>query len=90
MVIAEYCKVASNDSFRVILREDNYDSRLSKFLELFEAAKSDFPFISESDINLVHYGGDRYKRTFGLEFSVPDSTSIPDIYVEIHSLEMTL
>ena len=88
MIIKEYKK--SETSIRVILREDNYDNRLSKFINLFGIAQSDFPSLPESNAEIIHYGGDRIKRTFGIEFSVVLSMSIPADYVEIKTLELTL
>jgi hypothetical protein len=51
------------------IRTNYYASDLEYFLNLFEIAKKDFPELKEEDVKFVHYGGQRIKGIFGLEFS---------------------
>ena len=81
-MIKEFCK-ASNTA---IIRENSYGSKLSKFTKLFAEAKKDFPYLEEEDIEIVKYGGERYAKTFGIEFY---ATTVPEEYARISQLEYT-
>ena len=84
-MIKEYCEKAH----RVVIRENNYGSSLEKFERLFREALQDFPFLNKDDVTIVHFGGNRYKKTFGIELSV-ENFEIPNDYVMINELEYTL
>lgn len=56
---------------------------------LVDIAKSDFPNIKNENIEIIEYGGERYKRTFGVEFNCGDSF-VPDSYKPIESLEFAI
>lgn len=86
-VIKEYVEL--RDGYRFILREDNYDKRLSKFQNLFEVAWYDFPNLKPDQVEIVQYGGERYKRTMGIEFTVQVDT-IPEGYEKRPQVELTL
>lgn len=73
-----------------IVRSELYSKRVSHILTLVAEAKKDFPSLSDDDMEVVYYGGDRYKRTYGVEFNVPNGENIPDTYKRIHQLEFTL
>jgi len=64
MIIKEFCPTQKT----AVIREDCYGSRLSKFLKLFEIAKSDLPGLSPDNVEIIRYGGARYAKTFGIEF----------------------
>jgi len=83
-IIKEYCKYAN----RAVIRSNSYGSGLSKFEELFEIARKDFPFLKISDVDVVHFAGERYAKTFGIEFNVL-SASVPSDYIQISQLEYT-
>jgi hypothetical protein len=53
-------------------------------------ARKDFPELADGDIEIKQYGGERYKRTFGIEFIAPRDRPIPDTYQPIAQLEKTL
>ena len=72
-----------------VIRFPHYGSYLNQFIEAANIAKADFPYLTDADIKVVHYGGDRYKGTFGIEFNLPDMESAPEGYSEIHQLELT-
>ena len=61
---------------RLIVRADNYGSSLAKFDELFEVMAADAltfepPIeLGREDVEVVHYAGDKYARTFGLEVTI--------------------
>lgn len=86
MIIKEYCQ---NDfGYRIVIRESSYGSGLDKFERLFSIAKEDFPELRSSDVEIVHFGGKYYARTFGIEF---ESNIIPsEEYSRISSLEYKL
>lgn len=74
-----------------ILREDNYDTSLAKITRLFNEARRDFPQLREAQVRIVFYGGDRYSRTLGIEFTAPVSQGpIPDSYRRRHRHEVSL
>lgn len=81
-IIKEFCP-ASN---RGVIRTNTYGSQLSMFLELAAIAKQDFPYLTEDNIEIVHYGGERYAKTFGIEFP---AHGVPDDYQIISQLELT-
>lgn len=82
MIIKEFCK----DANRAVIREDSYGSQMSKFKKLIGEALEDFPDLSPDDVEIVHYGGERYAKTFGIEFH---ATYAPDTYTRISQLEYT-
>jgi hypothetical protein len=84
MLIKEFCP-AKNGDYHFVIRESNYGSQYDKFEGLVSVAKQDFPNLESSDIRIVKYGGDRYAKTFGIEFSL--STQPPEDYKEISHLE---
>ncbi len=73
-----------------VIRTDTYGKTLDHLLDLYDLAKNDFPEIEPKDITIVHYAGERYKRTYGLEFKKPDGAKVPDDYQNIQQLELTL
>ena len=85
-MIKEYVKLAAGHHF--IIRKDSYDNRLSAFDELYEEAQQDFPNLRRSDAQITHYSGERYKRTWGIEFTLPDEP--PEGYTQIKEVELTL
>lgn len=69
------------------IKPNNYSSRIPQILEMVAIAKEDFPFLKDEDIHTVAYDGDRWKRQTGIEFQVPDSTTIPEGWNEVGCLE---
>jgi hypothetical protein len=85
-IIKEYCEGA-----RVcIIRNASYGFTVQDALELIEIVKKDFPSVDLDDANIVKYGGNRYKYTLGIEFPISKSTPVPNDYLVVESLEMTL
>ena len=72
-----------------IIRTEQYGSSLQKFLQFFAEAKKDFPSLEPKDVEIVRYGGERYAKTFGLEFTAPTGAEIPSTYREIDHVEFT-
>jgi len=73
-----------------IVRSKVYDRSLGHVVELFEAAKRDFPDldIDPAQVEVVHYAGSRYAKTRGIEFRVPEGTEIPESYTEVRQKEL--
>lgn len=91
MIIKEYCKLRAHlmdQPIRFILRREDYSHRLNKIIELYDEARRDFPNLPLADVEIVQYGGRRYRRTFGIEFTL--DTPIPAGYVEVAQVEDTL
>jgi hypothetical protein len=79
------------DSAIAVVRENSYGSSLVKFDRLFEALQETFPDASKSSVNVVHYGGNRIKGTFDLEWAVfYDIHEAPEGWTAINELEYTL
>lgn len=80
---------------RLIVRTYNYGSSLAKFDELFDVVAADaMTFVppielSREEVEVAHYAGERYARTFGLEVSIPEGHSIPAEYSRIQQTEPT-
>ncbi len=70
------------------IRTNTYTSTLEHFNRLFAEITQDFPDIRAHDVKVVQYGGQSYKRTFGLEFQ--NSGARPTDYIHIDKLEYTL
>ena len=75
-----------------VVRSDCYGSKLNYIHQLAAAAKETYPNLTDNDIRVVRLGGDRYARTFGIEFDCPDPTArvVPHGWTEIEQLEMLL
>ena len=71
-----------------VVRSNCYGSRLDYLLQLAAAAREDFPHLTDEDIEIKHYAGRHYARTFGIEFNVPVA-DVPDSYKEIREVEHT-
>lgn len=87
-IIREYCPSQKGHHATCIIRTLVYSSRLTHFDELFAVAQSDFPDLRREDCEIVHYGGQRYRGTYGIEFRWPGE--IPDSYQKIEHLEYRL
>ena len=83
-------------SGRVVVRAENYGSSLAKFDELFDVMASDAltfepPIeLDRADVEVVHYGGERYAKTFGLEVTIPEGHIIPTEYMRMDQTEFIL
>ncbi len=73
----------------VIVRSDTYASSYKHISNLVTVAKNNFNILDE-DIEVVKYGGERYKRTYGIEFTVDLETEIPVDFVHVSQVEYTL
>lgn len=74
----------------IILRTRTYGSSLQYLNGLYRVALRSFPGIEQQNVNVIQYGGERYKRTFGIEFFVPPGTEIPADYEERDNAEVEL
>ncbi len=81
---------------RLIIRSTNYGSKLSKFDGLFNVMAADAltcepPIeLERDDVGIVQYGGARFKRTFGMEVSIPEGHVVPQEYTRVQEAEYTL
>ena len=86
-IIKEYCP--KNE--RVILRLDCYAHDLGTIEKLFAAAENDFPGLDRDNVEIVHYGGRRYAKTYGIEFNWNmEYMNILGEYVPVHEVEYSL
>lgn len=84
-IIREYSTYAK----RCVLRSDGYLSNLTYFATLYESALEDFPNLKPNAVEVVHFGGDRYRGTFGIQFSWLEG-EVPGHYSRMERLELTL
>lgn len=85
-IIREYVKGLRD--FRAIVRTADVMIDMADLDELFAAAQSDFPGLEKDDAMIVHYGGENYKGTWGLEFFVSEKP--PATYTERQQPETLL
>ena len=75
--------------FFALIRTAAYCHTLKHFMDMFDEICKDYPpeEVNTDNINVTHYGGDRIKGTYGLEFPivVPNSN-----YTKISKPEWTL
>jgi hypothetical protein len=94
-IYKEYIKNTKNpDKIHFVIRTRLYNDSIQYYLDLVEIAKQDFPEKDYPDLNMkeiqaVVYGGDRFRKTRGIEFTL-ENVKIPKEYKEIHKLEHTL
>lgn len=86
-LIKEICLGEGDRITTGVVRSNCYGSQLSYIKKLVRAAKKTFPQLTDDDIRVVHFGGDRYARTYGIEFPLLQDT-IPKGWKEIHRLEL--
>jgi hypothetical protein len=56
-------------------------------LELFEEARKDFSKLTQKDVKVVHFWGQSYSGTFGIEFTPPNE--VPKTYRSIKKTELS-
>ena len=67
----------------VILRTLTYQESLSHFMLLYDEAKKDFPNLKTDEVRVKHYGGNSFKGTNGIEFTIGSKESTPESYQKI-------
>jgi hypothetical protein len=83
MSIRKITVTTPNKNTYICIHSKNYNSKLPYILSLVEEARKDFPFLTDQEVQLIHLGGRRYKGMFGIEFSVPSNTIIPNDYQQV-------
>lgn len=89
IIVKEYCQ----DTDTVVLRRCDYSHSVKAIHELITEAENDFPFEDDAidKISIIIYGGERYKRTWGIEFLNPLIITPPQgLYRRIVRLEQRL
>lgn len=84
-IIREY----STRSQTCVIRTLQYNSSMSYFESLLAEARKDFPDLKSEEVEIKHYGGDRYSKTFGIEFKRPEK-DVPATYSRMENLEYTI
>ncbi len=70
-----------------VVRTGTYTSSVAHINRILAEATEDFPDLDLEKVKIVHYGGIRYKGTYGLEFDVDGD--VPDTYRPINHVEFT-
>jgi hypothetical protein len=60
----------------VTIRLDHYGSLFSFFQNAVETAHLDFDDLDINKIEIIHFGGKRYSRTFGIRFHIDNVKTI--------------
>jgi len=79
-------KAGTNIAPKGIVRSLGGSHGLEKAMEMFEAAKKDFPTLDHCDVDVVKFGGDSYRGTMGIEFRSPVEVA-PDGWSVISKLQ---
>ncbi len=74
----------------VQVRSDNYGSSLEHILKMASELKKDFPDLSDDDISVNKYGGERIKGIMFVETFLTNRTYIPMDYKETDTIEYIL
>lgn len=82
-IIKEYCETVN----KYVIRSNTYAHEWEYFKNLINEAKKDYPTLDEDKIEIVQYAGERYKRTYGIEFRVEEKPK--EEYFRIRKLEYT-
>lgn len=61
-----FIKERNGDIHRI--RTNTYSHTIKFFNELFALAKADYPDLREENVEVLHFAGRSYARTFGIEF----------------------
>ena len=86
-IIKEVC--IGDDFKRCVIRTDTYAKSVEHIMYLYRIASKDFPHLMQEDFSIAHYGGRRYKGTYGIEFNVNMSSNTED-YRQIKNMEVLL
>lgn len=76
-----------------VIRSDTYANSAAHITRMISEALADFPGLTLDDIEVVQFGGQRYKRTMGIEFRVHDADLVAgstSVYTRIPGLEFTM
>lgn len=87
-IIKEVVPSNGQNKARCVIRTNSYGSTFAFLTELFQIAKADFPALDADDVEVVKFAGERYAKTFGLEFAPP--SDVPETYRQIGMLEYLL
>lgn len=87
-IIKEYVEYNNQSAKRFIVRRSDHGKTLFHLMELKVEIEKDFGHLPNSSFEIVHYAGDRYKGTYGLEFF--SDRSVPKEYKQIAQAELTL
>ena len=49
--------------------------------------QTDFPTVDLDSMTICHYAGSRFRRTYGVEFRIPNNAVVPSDYVEVQGFE---
>jgi hypothetical protein len=72
-----------------VVRTSTYAKSLNYFMLLAAAVRETFPDVKDEDLRVVHFGGNYYKGTMGLEFDIKEPcTTCPEGWAAIHELEL--
>ena len=89
-IIKEYVVNEKYKTIHFIIRTKLYNDSVQYWFDLIKIVKQDFPELDIDKVKSVIYGGDSYKGTRGVEFSLDIPVEIPDGYVDGFILEYTL
>ncbi len=69
------------------VRTDTYANSVGHISRLAAVIQTDFPTVDLDSMTICHYAGGRIRRTYGVEFRIPNNAVVPDDYVPILEFE---
>jgi len=78
-----YIKMYYKKTRKCTVYKDNYGRSLSKLLEMFREAKSDFPELKEEDVDVIDIVGPTNSRLIGIKFNLKKGDKVPSSYEKI-------
>ena len=81
-ITKEYCGSVGKG----VIRSNTYAHNIKYINNMVKEAKKDVPELKDEDIEVVQFAGERYSKTYGIEFPVKKK---PAGYDEIGRLEKT-
>lgn len=88
-IIREVFHLHGTNKSTCTLRTEAYSSNFAHIVRLVTEARKDFPKLNDAEIDVVKFGGERYRKTMGIEFII-DRARVPSTYKVIPRLEFLL
>jgi hypothetical protein len=70
-----------------VIRSMSYGCTIASLAQMVESARQDFPDLKDEEVRVVHFGGDSFRGTWGIEFdggslsvAPPGWRSIPELH----------
>src|SRR6266478_2393917 len=89
-LIKEFRPAGNYDRACVQIRGNAYSCKFDNIKNMVDELKKDFPELTDGDISVQKYGGQRIRGISFVEAYLPKETKMPDGYEEIRETESIL